>query len=213
VTYTVTGTAATVGHGLGVAPKFLIVKNRVQGTYGNWTVWHTTLTGSQYLTLNATTAIETNNNRWNGTVPTSTVFSVGTDSFGNTNKSGDTYVAYCWAEIAGFSKFGSYTGNGSTDGPFIYLGFRPKYWMVKRTDAGAPWLVYDSSRNTYNVANSYLIPNASDAEVNGSSPNDVNDFLANGFKVRCSNAGENISNGTYIYAAFAENPFKNANAR
>ena len=210
VTYTGTGTAATVGHGLGVAPKMLIVKNRVQGTYGNWNVWHTTLTGSQYLTLNATDAAGTNNNRWNGTVPTSTVFSVGTDSFGNTNKSGDTYVAYCWAEIAGFSNFGSYTGNGSADGPFVYTGFRPKFVMVKEyTQAGDYWMILDTSRDTYNVASAQIYPNASSAE----SSTGTLDMLSNGFKLRYTGGYGNNSGQSYIYMAFAENPFKNALAR
>jgi hypothetical protein len=208
VTYTGTGTAATVGHGLGVAPKMLIVKNRVQGTYGNWTVWHTTLTGSQYLGLNTTDAASTNNNRWNGTVPTSTVFSVGTDSFGNTNKSGDTYVAYCWSEISGFSKFGSYTGNFNADGPFIYTGFRPKFVLLKASGDTGNWNLLDGTRNPSNVANARLRPNISDAEVTTT----FVDFLSNGFKIRTSDSDINYT-VTNIYMAFAENPFKNANAK
>ena len=213
VTYTGNGTAgATVGHGLGVAPKMFIVKNRVQGTYGNWNVWHTTLTGSQYLTLNDTSGASTNNNRWNGTVPTSTVFSLGADTFGNTNKSGDTYVAYCWAEIAGFSKFGSYTGNGSTDGVFVYLGFIPKFIIIKQSSAsGENWVTYDTVRNTYNVTNLLLHPNLTNAEST-TTLNPI-DILSNGFKLRGSSGLTNTSSATYIYAAFAENPFKNALAR
>ena len=211
VTYTGTGTAATVGHGLGVAPKMLIVKNRVQGTYGNWTVWHTTLTGSQYLALNATTATETNTSRWNGTVPTSTVFSVGTDSFGNTNKSGDTYVAYCFAEVEGYSKFGSYTGNGSADGPFVYTGFRPKFLMFKTTTIIGHWVIVDTSRNTYNVIDNSLYPDTSGSEIN--TITDV-DFLSNGFKWRGVLDNEtNVNGEVYIYMAFAEAPFKYSSAR
>jgi hypothetical protein len=211
VTYTGTGTAATVGHGLGVAPKMVIVKNRVQGTYGNWTVWHTTLTGSQYLALNATTAIESNNNRWNGTVPTSTVFSLGADSFGNTNKSGDTYVAYCWAEIAGFSKFGSYTGNGSADGTFVFTGFLPKYILIKASSFGglnSDWFIYDTARNPYNTPGNFLCADLSQAEASGVPI----DCLANGFKLRGTGSGTNSNGATYIFAAFASNPFKNTNA-
>jgi hypothetical protein len=213
VTYTGSGTAATVGHGLGVAPKMVIVKNRVQGTYGNWNVWHTTLTGSQYLSLNTTDAAGTNNNRWNGTVPTSTVFSVGTDIFGNTNKVSDTYVAYCWAEIAGFSKFGSYTGNGSADGPFVYTGFRPKFVMLKRTDtAGFGWCIKDSSRSPSNEVIADLFAESSAAEYTTAGQLNT-DFLSNGFKLRQTNANQNANGGTYIFMAFAENPFKNSLAR
>ena len=214
VTYTGTGANATVGHGLGVTPKMVIVKGRSVSGY-SWTIWNKPTVDANgapaVLALESTSAWFNRATSFNSTAPTSSVFSIGTDLGTNTN--GGTYVAYCWSEIAGFSQFGSYTGNGSTDGPFIYLGFRPKFWMVKRTDVAAPWIIYDSSRNTYNVANNYLLPNASDAEASGSSPNDVNDFLSNGFKVRCTNAGENFSAASYIYMAFAENPFKYANAR
>jgi hypothetical protein len=117
-------------------------------------------------------------------------------------------VCYAWAEIAGFSKFGSYTGNGSADGSFVYLGFRPKFIMVKRIDATSNWLIYDTSRDTYNVASNYLLPDSSGAE--GSAVNF--DLLSNGFKCK-SATGVNVSGGTYIYMAFAENPFKNSNAR
>jgi hypothetical protein len=216
VTYTGTGSNATVGHGLGVALKMLIVKNRVQGTYGNWNVWQSALTGSQYLTLNDTSGASTNNNRWNGTVPTSTVFSLGADSFGNTNKSGDTYVAYCFSEVAGYSKFGTYTGNGSTNGPFVYLGFRPRYVMVKSSSNTENWFVWDSARNTYNVVDLKLYPNLSNAENGASgetSTTNMIDFVSNGFKLRTSNSGTNASGYTYIYAAFAESPFNYANAR
>jgi hypothetical protein len=209
VTYTGAFLASTVGHGLGVTPKFIIVKSRSDAF--DWNCWVTGFAGNEYLVLNSTTTKLTSTTLWNNTTPTSSVFSVGLDN--GSNKLSSSFVAYCWAEIAGFSKFGSYTGNGSTDGPFIYLGFRPKFWMAKRTDVGAPWLIYDSSRNTYNVVNNYLQPSAADAEGSGSSPNDVNDFLSNGFKVRCSNLGENANGGTYIYAAWAETPFKYANAR
>jgi hypothetical protein len=210
VTYTGNGSAgATVGHGLGVALKMLIVKNRVQGTYGNWNVWQSALTGSQYLTLNDTSAASTNNNRWNGTIPTSSVFSLGADSFGNTNKSGDTYVAYCFSEVAGYSKFGSYTGNGSTDGPFAYLGFRPRFVMVKKSSDTQGWYMYDSARGTYNVIGPFLEAQSSSAE--GTYP--LIDFLSNGFKIRESGNGNNTSGGTYIYMAFAENPFKYSLAR
>jgi hypothetical protein len=122
------------------------------------------------------------------------------------------YVAYCWAEIAGFSKFGSYTGNGSADGPMVYCNFAPKFVMVKRTDSTTNWVIADSSRSTYNASDASLYPNASTAEV--SAPSDLNcDLLSNGFKVRSTGATANASGGTYIFMAFASNPFKNSNAR
>ena len=200
---------STIGHGLGAVPSMIIMKDMT--TAYNWDVWNSGL-GSigNTLILNSTAAVFTTRQPFTTTAPTSSVFSFNNAFYAVPS---DNVVAYCWTPIAGFSQFGSYTGNGSTDGPFIYLGFRPKFWMAKRTDVGAPWLIYDSSRNTSNVVNNYLLPNASDAEGSGSSPNDVNDFLSNGFKVRCSNAGENANGGNYIYMAFAETPFKYAGAR
>lgn len=206
VTYTGTGANATVGHGLGVAPKMVIVKRR-SGTALGWRVY-TSMTGAtQYLELNSTLAATTSSTEWNDTSPTSTVFTLGTN--GRVNSSGDTFVAYCWSEVAGFSKFGSYTGNGSTDGPFVYLGFRPKFVMFKLSSGANNWLIMDSSRNTYNVVDLYLAPNLSDAEASYS----VVDFLSNGFKIRNTSTGWNGSGSTYIFAAFAENPFRNALAR
>jgi hypothetical protein len=120
-------------------------------------------------------------------------------------------LAYCWAEIAGFSKFDSYTGNGSADGPFVYTGFRPKFVLIKRTDTTGNWRLHDTSRDTYNVTQAVLYPNLSNAEATGS--NEYWDLLSNGFKLRTSDSEQNASGGTYIYMAFAENPFKNANAR
>jgi hypothetical protein len=208
VTYTGSGSNGTVTHGLGVAPKWVIVKAR-SAAAENWQVYSSSLTSAAYrLRLNATDAQDSQPTMWNSTAPTSTVFSVGTAS--GVNTSAVTYVAYCWAEIAGFSNFGSYTGNGSADGPFVYTGFRPKFILWKSsTDGARNWSVFDSSRNTYNVTNSYLLPNLSNAE--GTS--DACDFLSNGFKWRSTDAGSNGSGQTFIYMAFAENPFKNANAR
>jgi hypothetical protein len=207
VTYTGTGANATVGHGLGVAPRMIIVKNR-NSTF-TWRVYHASLANTQALYLSATDAATTETTAWNSTTPTSSVFSVGTSS--GTNGSTLTYVAYCWSEIDGFSKFGSYTGNGSTDGTFVYLGFRPEFIMVKRTDTTSQWNIWDTSRNTFNVANSNLWADDSEAEFTSSSYDA--DFLSNGFKLRNSSAGRNASGGTYVYMAFAENPFKNSLAR
>jgi hypothetical protein len=208
VTYTGTGANATVGHGLGVAPKLLFVKNRV-GVY-NWRAWHTALPGTDYLFLTATDAVATSSTYWNSTVPTSTVFSLGTNA--GVNNSGETFVAYCFSEIAGYSKFGNYTGNGSTDGTFVYLGFRPKFVMIKRTDATANWSVRDSVRGTYNVNDYFIRPNTNDEETVADSTFAI-DFLSNGFKLRGTWQGQNASGGNLIYAAFAETPFKYANAR
>jgi hypothetical protein len=215
VTYTgIAGNVVrTFGHGLGVAPKMVIVKDRVLGTTGtdNWVVYHASATAAGFLLLNTTAAYSANANYWGNTTPTSTVVSVGGNASNVSNESGVTYVAYCWAEIAGFSKFGSYTGNGSTDGPFVYLGFRPKFLMWKRTDTTSNWNIEDSYREAYNSATSpnELYANLSNAEGTNGSPI----FLSNGFKLTSTGAGYNASGGTYIYMAFAENPFKNALAR
>ena len=199
-------TAGTITHGLGVAPKFIITKART-GTVG-WSTYHASLGNTQYVQLNTTAAAATLSTAWNNTSPDSTVWTVGSAFSGL-----GTYVAYCWAEIAGFSKFGSYTGNGSTDVPFIYLGFRPKFVMIKNTTtAGYNWVILDSARNTYNPENLELYPNTSGAEVSGGTTY-IEDFLSNGFKVRQTDITWNGNGSTYIYAAFAENPFKNALAR
>jgi hypothetical protein len=207
VTYTGSGANGTVTHGLGVAPKMVIVKSRsYAGT--QWVVWHTGLTSGAYTVyLNLTNAQANAPTVWNSTIPTSTVFSVGTNA--DSNNSGSTYVAYCWAEIAGFSKFTSYTGNGSTDGPFVYLGFRPKFVMIKRTNTTEDWMIWDTSRSPYNAGIYRLYPNTSGAE----NSTDLFDILSNGFKCRDNDPVNNASGSTYIVAAWAENPFKNSNAR
>lgn len=208
VGYTGTGANATVGHGIGVAPNMIITK--VRSTSGaDWTVYHSSLGATQGLFLDTTAAASTSVNYWNNTAPTSSVFSVGTS--GGTNNSGNTMIAYCWAAVSGYSAFGSYTGNGSTDGPFIYTGFRPRFVMTKRTNSVSDWLIFDTSRNTYNVANSTLLPNSSAAEITDA--NRMIDFTANGFKVRSALAEFNGSGNNMIYAAFAENPFNSSRAR
>ena len=206
VTYTGTGANATVGHGLGVTPGMIIIKSRSSGVF-NWAVWHTSLGGGDNaLQLNNTGATYTAFDYWNGN-PTSTVFTLGTDS--GSNQSSGTYVAYVFAPVAGYSAFGSYTGNGSTDGPFVYLGFRPRYIMQKRTDSTGTWELYDTARDTYNVMSADLAANLSDAETSFARF----DSLSNGFKIRTTGAATNASGGTYIYACFAENPFKYSLAR
>jgi len=209
VTYTGNGSNSTVGHGLGVAPKMIIVKNRTTGAgNGNWAVYHASLGATKYLLLNTSDAAGTSSTRWNDTAPSSTVFTVGIT--GTVNDPSNNYVAYCFAEIAGFSKFTTYTGNGSTDGPFVYLGFRPKFVMVKGDVAGVDWAISDSTRNTYNVVNARLQASLTNAEDTGDS---WCDFLSNGFKIRSTNTNQNYNGYTFIVMAFAENPFKNALAR
>ena len=197
-------TAGTITHGLGVAPKFIITKART-GTVG-WSTYHASLGNTQYVQLNTTATAATLSTAWNNTSPDSTVWTVGSAFSGL-----GTYVAYCWAEIAGFSKFGSYTGNLSNDGPFVYCGFRPKFIMIKSTGTANDWMIFDSARPSYNLTNLVLYANLSLAEGTGTIYS-VIDILSNGFKIRGSNNAVNAS-GTLIFMAFAENPFKNANAR
>ena len=207
VTYTGNATTgATVGHGLGVAPKIVLIKKR--NSISNWVMQNTNLNvaSGDCLFLDTTDANTTIPSYWNA-VPTSTVFTLGNNS--TPNGSGDTYVAYCFAEIEGYSKFGSYTGNGSSDGTFIYTGFRPAFFLLKRTDTANAWNIFDSTRETYNPEDLTLYPNQSDAEY---TETDGLDFLSNGVKMREGNPWNNASGGTYIYLAFAENPFVTSGA-
>jgi hypothetical protein len=211
-TYSGNDTAgATIGHGLGVAPSMIIVKSRTN--VSDWAVWHqslTSVTGTLYLDLIDSQSAYPN--RFNSSGFTSSVWKTGSSGGAGSevNGSGRNFVAYCWTAIPGFSAFGSYIGNGSADGPFVYLGFRPRFYMFKRTDANGNWGIFDTARGTYNINTPYLYPNRSDAEASST----ILDFLSNGFKIRsASSADWNTAGGTYIYAAFAENPFKYALAR
>jgi hypothetical protein len=196
---------ATVGHGLGVVPSFIITKKRSSGTDYNWSTYHIS-NGNANIWLNTTSAKNPGN--W-VTAPAANVFTPPVSLYGN--ESGVNYVAYCWAPVAGYSAFGRYTGNGSTDGPFIYTGFRPRWILCKRTDAAESWCLQDSSRSPYNSANrNLLLPESAVAELTVGDPTDI---LSNGFKPRTAGTGMNASGGTYIYAAFAENPLKYSNAR
>lgn len=210
VTFTSTGSAGavTVGHGLGVAPAMVITKER--GAVGSWGVYHKGLAtpASQYLNLQTTSAATTNTSYWGNTNPSSTVVTLGNGTMMALNT---TMVMYCFAEIAGFSRFGSYTGNGSTDGTFNYTGFRPKFVMIKCSSAVASWVIFDSVRLGYNATEAYLVPNSSGAE--GTVAGFGIDILSNGFKIRTTDGTMNTNGGTYIYAAFAENPFNYSNAR
>lgn len=210
VTYTGISAAGTVGHGLGVAPSFIVVKDRSRAGW-NWACYHSSLGATKAILLNSTAAAVSGSTDWNSTAPTSSIFSIPTGGGSyNTNYNGDSFVAYCWTPIAGYSAFGSYTGNGSADGPFVYTGFRPKYVMVKSTSNGENWIVLDTARDSYNLATKTLYPNSSSAEE---TLYNYADILSNGFKFRTTNSGTNGSGYSFIYVAFAETPTKFALAR
>jgi hypothetical protein len=212
VSFTGTGATQNVSHNLGVAPKMVIYKCR-NTAVTSWVVGHSSVnSGSSpwnyYLVLNATDAQAASSAAWNNTAPTSAQFTVGGGFTPNTF----TYIAYLFAEVEGFSKFGSYTGNGSADGPFIYCGFRPRWIVFKSSSysgANTNWITFDTSRDSYNVMSNYLIPNTSGAEATVA----YGDTLSNGFKFRYTDGNNNASGQTYIFAAFAESPFKYARAR
>jgi len=206
VSYTGNGTSgATIGHGIGVAPKMIIVKQR--STTRDWVVGHDSIGWNKYLYLNSSQASNTAT-FFNNTNPSSSIFYVDNDS--GVNQNGGTYIAYCFAEVKGYSKFGSYTGNGSTDGTFVYTGFKPAFVLVKNSStANRQWYIVDNKRSTSsgnNVINITLAPNQSNDESWWGTNNYV-DFVSNGFKFRDSYDGFNELGGTYIYMAFAENPF------
>ena len=195
----------TVGHGLGVVPDMYIFKRTTNAS--GWGIWHKGLSGGTYYLL-FSTAAQVNDSTVFSASPTNEVLNIGSAW----PSGGQDFVAYCFAEVEGFSKIGSYIGNGSTDGPFVYTGFRPAFILWKRTNSTSSWAIWDTSRSTYNAANDVLFPDINDAESSGNSAYDV-DLLSNGFKWRTSNATINGSGSTYIYMAFAENPFKNSLAR
>jgi hypothetical protein len=202
VTYTGNGTAgATFGHGLGVAPSMIIFKRRNGVT--DWQVYHVSVGNANTLYLNLTNASESAPGMLNSTTPTSTLITLGSGSNVNTNTA--TMLAYCFAPVAGYSAFGSYTGNGSTDGPFVYTNFRPRFVIIKNiTTAGTSWEMFDSARESANLVDLELLANSSNAEGTYT----FGDFVSNGFKLRSTNNGVNQSSATLIYMAFAENPFK-----
>jgi len=214
VTYTGTGANATVGHGIGTAPSMIFVKGRSgSGSSNSWRVYHSGANASPAsgaLYLNSTSAFTTDATAWNSTAPTSNVFSLGTDA--GVNSTG-TYVAYCFAPVAGYSAFGSYVGNGSTDGPFVFTNFRPRWILIKAYDAtyADQWRIYDTVRKTFNPTGVRILANSANAELD--SAVQLIDILSNGFKLRNTDGGLNGSGSTLIYAAFAENPFKYSLAR
>ena len=210
-TYGGNGVASTAGHGLGATPTFIITKGLSLNS--DWIVYHKYLnaTPQNYgIVLNSAGTPIATSTYWNNTAPTSTVFSVG--SQGNTNANAGGQIFYCFTDIVGFSKFGSYTGNGNADGTFVYLGFRPAFVLLKNINTTDSWLIKDYQRaSNYNPASGNLYPNLNIAEDTGSGA--YIDLLSNGFKIRGANISTNGNGNTIIYAAFAQNPFNNANAR
>ena len=206
VSYTGNNTnGATIGHGLGVAPKMIIVKNR-DGAY-DWITGTDAIGWTKYIELNTTIAATTDN-KFYDTAPTSTIFTTAADAAVNSNS--QNHIAYCFAEKQGYSKVGgSYTGNGNADGTFVYTGFKPAFVLYKVSSTTSDWYIQDNKRLTYNVNNTRLEANNSDAEVTGAA--DSIDMLSNGFKLRHTSASFNASGATYIYMAFAEAPFVNSN--
>ena len=209
VTYTGGNTndsSDNVGHGLGVIPSMIITKVR-NGTTG-WIVGHKDIGWNDQLVLN-TTAAESVNNRSYGvnTNPTSSVFTVAQNGGDYITNSGGTFVSYCFAEKKGYSKFGSYTGNGSTDGAFVYTGFKPAFVIAKDTSAANNWRLFDNKRPAFNQTDKLLFPSLSDAETVNVSGAGAIDILSNGFKIRSSANGLNASGSNYIFMCFAENPF------
>jgi len=202
VSYTGTGANATVGHGLGSVPKMVIVKRL--SNISSWSVYNSTLGNSNQLYLNLDWA-STSSTTWNNTSPTSSVFSLSSDN--GVNASGNNFIAYCFAEKKGYSKFSSYTGNGSTDGTFIYTGFKPAFVLLKCSSSIGDWQLIDTTRSTFNVCNLRLQPNLSDAEAGS----DTIDILSNGFKQRNTFGNFNSSGATYIYMALAEEPLVGTN--
>ena len=209
VSYTGNGTSGTeVAHGLGSTPDMYITKNRSYSSGYSWGVYHKDIADNKGLFLDLTSASTTGTGFRDSTAPTSSVFTLGGGSQPyryTSNKSSDTYIGYFFKSVQGYSKFGSYTGNGNADGTFVYTGFNPAFVIIKRTDTTSEWHMIDNKRNTFNTVDKVLSPNTSGAEATtGSNPID---FLSNGFKTRGSGTQVNASGGTYIYMAFAENPF------
>lgn len=202
------GAGGTVGHGLGTTPSLIIARDR--NAVANWSVYHKNANASPAsgrMQLNLTDAFQTNSGIWGNTPPASSVFSVGSGLSG----AATLFWALVFSEIPGFSKIGSYTGNGSADGPFVYCGFKPKFVLIKRVDAANSWTMDDAARSPYNQVGAFLLAESSAAEY--TSDQGYVDYTANGFKIRSTATNKNASGGTYIYIAFADVPFKYANAR
>jgi len=201
VTYTGNDAVATVKHGLSSAPKMMIIKDRTADTTNDWLVYHDAIGNTKSIKLNLTAAAGTDAPAWNNTSPTSSVFTIARN--GNINGSSNTIVAYCFAEKQGYSKFGSYKGNGNVDGTFVYTGFKPAWIMTKVTNTTSNWFLHDNKRLGFNASNSTL---GSDLTNSESSTNRL-DILSNGFKLRNTSGAVNSASNTYIFMAFAEQPF------
>ena len=207
VSYVGTGAAGTVAHGLGVAPELMLIKNR--DVNDPWAVYYGDNT--DYLVLNENAATADAATYWNDTSPTATVFTVGTAH--NVNADAENYIAYCWRSIDGFSKVGTYTGNGNADGTFIWTGFRPAYVMIKPSSRGGHWFIANNKSSPSNVIDKVIFANDSAAEYTDPNADCKKDFFSNGFKIRTTDDNTNENNATYTYLAFAETPFKYSNAR
>ena len=209
VIYTGNGTAGnTVSHSLGVKPNLIFTKKR--SASASWGVYESKSGAEYYMNLDDTIGASDNATIWNDTEPTTSVFSLGTHAYTNTNTA--TYVAYLWRSVQGFSKIaGSYVGNGNADGPMVYTGFSPAYVVVKNAGGDEAWNVWNNKTPGYNVANKNLQPNSNVVEQTSSAGVKEIDFLSNGFKIRGSNTELNQSGNTHIYMAFAEAPFVNSN--
>ena len=207
VSYTGTGSAGTVGHGLSSAPEMIIIKDR--DTARNWGVY-----GSDFYKLRLNSTLGDFGSSAQDVTSNSSALTINTD--GDVNISGDDYIAYCFHSVDGYSKVGSYTGNGNADGTFVYTGFRPAFVMIRRTDSNAQWTILDNKRDLYNVSKKLLYADSSSAEQDGitdRSPDWLVDFNSNGFKLRATNSDSNGNSANLIYIAFASVPFKFGNAR
>ena len=207
IQYEGTGSNGTIAHGLNSAPEMVIHK-RIETDGTNWPIFHKDVVNTKFVNLNTSAKETDSTSMFNSTSPTATVFSIGTSS--HTNTSAKDYICYCFHGVEGYSKFGSYKGNGSLDGTFVYTGFRPAFILHKRTDSTSDWFLFDNKREGFNPENHRLRPNAdNDTEADAGEY----DILSNGFKIRFTSANVNASGGTYIFMAFAEMPTKYANAR
>ena len=205
ISYAGTGSAATVAHGLGVAPAWILLKDRDSASH-DWFNYHQSLGNGKYMRTNSTDGEATASTIWNDTSPTTSVFSIGTNE--NMSTSGNNFIAYCFAEKKGYSKFGKYTGNGDANGPFVHTGFRPSWIMMKQTGNSKNWVMSDLARSDVpngNVNDQVVYANLNNSEESSSGLSI--DIVSNGFKIRGNGGDRNIDGSTYIYMCFANNPF------
>ena len=202
MTYTGTGSNATIGHSLSAKPDFILTKRR--SSQQTWGVYHSGLGATKYIALNSNAAAGTDSAFWNDTEPTTSVISLGTE--GRVNANSQTYVAYAWHNVEGSQKFGNFIGNGNADGPFIYTGFRPRMLFFKRTDGSHNWITFDTATVTSNANDEYANWDLGTASAQGAS--DKIDFLSNGFKLRSTGSSFNNSGSEFVYGAWGDVPFK-----